>query len=193
MNFEAIEVVSQAFGDFLEAAFDANQIDGGVYVGPLDDPDAAEAAAVLFLYRIAVNADLRNTPHRSPPADPGGRPVVFDGALPLDLYYLLTAGTAQTRGELSALRTLGCALQALNQDPNLVGLPVRGEVVRLTLETVTSEEMGRVWTLFPTANFRTSVVYLASPVWIDPPVVRAEGPPVIREPHRVGHGTLQDA
>ena len=50
-----------------------------------------------------------------------------------------------------------------------------------------SEEMSRIWTLFPTANFRTSVVYLAYPVLIDPALVRTVGPPVIREPHRAGH------
>ena len=187
MNFDAIELVSQAFEDALESAFADANITGGVYVGPLDDPDAQNAAAVLFLYRLVANADLRSAEHRVPAADPLQPAVVHQGALPLDLYYLLTAGTTQTGGELQSLRVLGCAMQALNDRPQLVGVGVGGDTIRVTLEPVSSEEMSRIWTLFPTANFRTSVVYLASPVWIDPAIARTVGPPVIREPHRAGH------
>src|SRR3954464_9712576 len=100
MNGDAIQLVSKAFEDFLEAALDRQSISGGVYVGPLDDPDASGHAAVLFLYRLAGNPDLRNHPHQ-----PHRR------ALPLDLYYLLTGGTSQTGGELDAgLRVLGYAM-----------------------------------------------------------------------------------
>ena len=187
MDFSAIEVVSRTLRQFLEAAFAAQNIGGGVYVGPLDDDDARDAAAVLFLYRVSVNADLRNTEHRVPSSNPAAPTIVHRDSLPLNLQYLLTAGTAQTGGELQSLRVLGCAIQALNQEPNLVGVDVGGETVRVTLDPVSSEEMSRIWTLFPTANYRTSIVYLASPVWIDPLLGRAEGPPVTREPHRIGH------
>jgi hypothetical protein len=187
MNFDAIQRVSRAFEDVLEAAFAAAEITGDVYVGPLDDPEAQDASAVLFLYRVVANADLRSAEHRLPPADPLQPATVHRGALPLDLYYLLTAGTSQTGGELKSLRTLGCAMQRLNDEPQLVGVGVGGDTVRLTLEPVNSEEMSRIWSLFPTANFRTSVVYIASPVWIDPAIARPVGPPVVREPHRVGH------
>jgi hypothetical protein len=77
-------------------------------------------------------------------------------------------------------------MQALNDRPVLLGIAVQGETARLSLEPTTTEEMSRIWSLFPTVNFRTSVVYLASPVWIDPAVVRTVGPPVLREPHRAG-------
>ena len=43
-------------------------------------------------------------------------------------------------------------MQPLNDQPQLVGLGVGGETVRITLEPVASEEMSRVWTLFPNAE-----------------------------------------
>jgi hypothetical protein len=180
MDANAIRVVTKALQDFL------TPIVGDVFVGPLDDPNASGAKALLFLYRVAVNADLRSSPHFVAPADPAQAPTIYENSLPLDLHYLLTAGTAQTGGELDALRILGLMMQALNDAPNLVGLPVQGETVRLTLDPVGSEEMSRIWTLFPTANYRTSVVYLATPVWIDPGVPRTPGAPVVEEPHVVG-------
>ena len=187
MSGDAIKLVSKAFQAFLEATLASQGMNGGVYVGPLDDQDANGAAAVLFLYRVAINAELRNTPHRIPSPVEGAPPIVHQRALPLDLYFLLTGGNAQTGGEADlGLTVLGYAMQALDDSPLLVGLPVQGETVRLTVDPVSSEEMSRIWTLFPTANYRTSVVYLASPVWIDPVVPRTEGAPVIEEPHRFG-------
>jgi hypothetical protein len=49
----------------------------------------------------------------------------------------------------------------------LTGPAVDGDQVRLTLEAVTTEELAHVWALFPNTNYRTSVVYVASPVRID--------------------------
>lgn len=194
MNGDAIQLVSKAIEEFLNAAFARQNIEGEVYVGPLDDDDADGHAAVLFLYRVAVNADLRNTRHEVPSQALGGPSVAHEGALPLDLYYLLTGGTSKTGGERDAgLHTLGFAMQALNDSPVLVGLPVQGETVRLTLDPVSSEEMSRIWTLFPAANYRTSVVYLASPVWIDPAVVTAPAPPVVAERYQAGTSASQES
>jgi hypothetical protein len=175
---DAIQQVSTALRDRLKTI-----ISGEVFVGPLDDDLADGAAVVLFLYRVAVNSDLRSREHVvQPPGDEP--PVLYTNGLPLDLYYLLTVGKAA--GGLEGLGVLGYVMQALNDDPVLVGVPVRGEVVRLTVDLIGSEEMSRIWTLFPTANYRTSVVYLASPVWIDPAEVPVPAEPVVEEPHRVG-------
>lgn len=180
MDANAIRSVSAALETILERA-----IRGNVYVGPLDDPGASSASAVLFLYRVSVNADLRNSSHSV--LGTTGSTIVYDGSLPLDLHYLLTAGTLQTGGELEALGVLGVAMQALNDAPYLVGVPVQGETVRVSLDPITSEEMSRIWTLFPTVNYRTSVAYLASPVWIDPAVTHEPAGPVVHEQYRVGH------
>lgn len=180
MNANAVERVTKALQDVLSAAI------GPVYVGPLDDPQAAGSKAVLFLYRVAVNPDLRNSTHAVPPQNPGDPPIVSENSLPLDLYYLLTPGDAQAGGELAALATLGQAMQVLQASPNLTGVPVQGETVRVTLDPISSEEMSRIWALFPVANYRTSVVYLVTPVWIDPAAAAVTAPPVTSEPHRIG-------
>ena len=180
MDADAIRIVTKALQDYL------TPILGDVYVGPLDDTNARDAKAVLFLYRVAVNADLRSLPHVVPQGN-SRPPIVYENALPLDLYYLLTAGSSQTGGELDALRVLGLAMRALNDSPSLDGVVVRGETVRFSLDPIGIEEMSRIWTLFPTANYRTSVVYLATPVWIDPAHLATIGEPVTEEPHVVGH------
>jgi hypothetical protein len=135
---------------------------------------------------VAVNAELRNGTHYVPASTPGAPAIAHEHSLPLDLRYLLTAGDDESGGELDALATLGRAIQALNGDPSLVGVPVHGEVVRITVEPMTSEDMSRIWSLFPTVNYRTSMCYLASPVWIDPKTPATVGPPVIHETYRVG-------
>jgi hypothetical protein len=159
-----------------------------VFIGPLDDknegstPEAKDL--VLFLYRIAVNAQLRNAERRVPSNHPSVPPVVHTSALPLELFYLLTGGNADTGGEPNALGVLGRAMQVLNDTPELTGAAVQNDIVRLTLDPIGSEEMSRIWTLFPTANYRTSVVYVASPVWLDPETTAPSASPVVEEPHR---------
>lgn len=189
MDANALELVTVELKKRLELVLkplhDADdKIDGSVYVGALDDRDAMAASIVLCLYRIGVTAELLNSAHDRPMPDGSLRSQ--PRALPLNLHYLLTAGSLETGSELLALRVLGHALRALHDDPVLAGLAVEGETVRLSLDPLSSEEMGRVWSLFPTVNYRTSVAFLASPVWIDPVLVHTPAPVVREEPHRVG-------
>ena len=102
---------------------------------------------------------------------------VFRNSLPLDLYFLVTVGTTaeQIRALLAAL---GLAMQSLQVEPELTGPGVDFETVRVTLEPLSTDDSSRIWALFPTANYRTSVAYLASPVWIDPAVPEATAGPV---------------
>ena len=106
---------------------------------------------------------------------------MFQNALPLDLYYLLTVGTTPGESEETLLRALGYAMQALQTDPDLTGPAVNYETVRVTLEPLTTEEASRIWTLFPTANYRTSIAYLATPVWIDPPQATPPATPAMED------------
>lgn len=177
MTATSIFQVTMALHDRLQTALNNSPVPGTVFVGPLDDPDAPGAALVLFLYRVVPNASLRNREHRVPSSTPG-QVNVFQNALPLDLYYLLTVGTTTGASEEGLLRALGYAMQALQTDPELTGPAVNYETVRVTLEPLTTEEASRIWTLFPTANYRTSIAYLATPVWIDPPQVTPLAPPV---------------
>lgn len=188
MDSTAINRVTTALKALLDDSLKAEN--GGaaetVFVGPLDDAGASNFKMLLYLYRVAVNADLRSCQHVVSAAQPDQPPTVFEGSLPLDLYYLITAGNRTAGGELSDLLLLGRAMQALNDTAVLSGFSLQNETVRITLDPVASEEMSRIWTLFPTANYRTSVVYLATPVWIDPARPQPAAQPVVDEPHRVG-------
>ncbi len=167
MTATSIYQVTMALQRRLQTALNNSPVPGTVFVGPLDDPDAPGAALVLFLYRVVPSATLRNREHRVPSNMPG-QVIVFQNALPLDLYYLLTVGTTTGASEEGLLRALGYAMQALQAEPDLTGPAVNYETVHVTLEPLTTEEASRIWTLFPTANYRTSIAYLATPVWIDP-------------------------
>jgi hypothetical protein len=93
--------------------------------------------------------------------------VVYNDALPLDVFYLITTGTSQS-DDLESLVWLGTAMRTLQQNSVLAGSPVDGDTVRVSLEPAVLDEMSRVWAMFPDADYRTSVFYVASPVWIDP-------------------------
>jgi hypothetical protein len=168
MSAEAIYRVTNALRSVLQQALADADDPGAVFIGPLDDPDAEGASLILFLYRMAPNPSLRNTGHRVPSGLPDGAPIAYPGALPLDLYYLITVGTRVGTGEEPLLRVLGYAIRALNDDPVITGDAVAQELVRVSMEPLTIDEVSRIWALFPTRNYRTSVAYLVSPVWIDP-------------------------
>lgn len=166
MNGDGILRVTEVLRERLKQALAISGMPGTVFVGPLDDADASGAALILFLYRIVPNASLRNREHRVPSS--AVPPLVFQNALPLDLYFLVTVGTMPGSSEETPLRALGFAIQAIQADPDLTGPGVSQETVHVTLEPLSTEEASRIWALFPTANYRTSIAYLATPVWIDP-------------------------
>ncbi len=186
MNANAIVRVTEALRDRLAAALAASAVPGDVFVGPLDDPDATGAKLILFLYRVMPNPTLRNREHRVVTANPAQPAIVFQNALPLDLYFLLTVGTNPAGSEETLLGGLGFAMQSLQFDPELGGSGLAYENVRVSLEPLNTDEIGRIWSLFPTANYRTSVAYVASPVWIDPPAVPFAPAPVTQDTLRSG-------
>lgn len=185
MSATAIINVTNAFRTRLETALAASTVPGTVFVGPLDDADASGAALILFLYRIVPNPSLRNREHivPNPPPQP---PTVFQNSLPLDLYYLVTVGTVPNASEEILLQALGFVMQEMQNNPEFTGPPVNFQTVHLSLEPLTTEESSRIWALFPTANYRTSVAYLATPVWIDPPQPPLVAGPVVDDQLRAG-------
>lgn len=189
MNYEAIFKVSIALRERVQRAYAAAGGAGnGVYVGPLDDSDAAGHKLILFLYRVAPNPSLRNTEHTvSNPAPPPAT-ITYRDALPLDLYYLLTLGDAGgAAADLEQLKFLGSAIQLLQREPTLTGVGLEHEAVKVSLDPLGNDEMSRLWALFPTVNYRTSVAYLASPVWIDPRAAEETGAPVTDDKLDAGH------
>lgn len=193
MNYEAIFKISTALKERVEQAYLAAGGSGkGVYVGPLDDPDAAGARLILFLYRIVPNPTLRNREHVVAPASPPPARISHVNSLPLDLYYLLTVGNASGENQdLEQLKFLGSAMQALQHDPVLGGLALEHEAAHVSLDPLGNEEMSRIWALFPAANFRTSVAYLVSPVWLDPRAPDPAAAPVVDERLDAGHRSVE--
>jgi hypothetical protein len=186
MSADAIFNTTQALAARLRAALTASTVPGTVFVGPLDDLDAAGAALILFLYRVMPNASLRNRERRVLDGNVPPQIVVHRDSLPLDLYFLITVGTRQGQSEEPLLRALGYAMRELQVDPELTGPVVNHETVHVSLDPLSTDEVSRVWNLFPTANYRTSVAYVASPVWIDP-----EQPPAVAT--RVAEDQLRTA
>jgi hypothetical protein len=179
VSADAILHVTNALRSRLEAALIRSTVPGTIFVGPLDDVDAGGAALILFLYRIVPNANLRNREHR---VSSSGAPLqvqVFKNSLPLDLYFLVTVGTIPGSSEEPLLKALGFAMQELQTDPELTGTALNHQTAHVSLEPLTTEEVSRIWALFPTANYRTSIAYLATPVWIDPPSASPEAERVI--------------
>jgi len=164
MNADAIQRVTAALrGRLGEAIADP----AAVYSGPLDDAAVQNAALVLYLHRVAPNAGLRNREHLVASDNPPPAVIAYRDALPLDLHYVIAIG--KRAGNPEALQgLLGLALQRLQAEPEIGGAPVGHEPVRLSMEPLSTEELGRIWALFPAVNYRTSVAYVATPVWIDP-------------------------
>ena len=190
MSANAIIQVTKAFRDRLTAALTKSGIAGTVFVGPLDDADASGAALILFLYRVVPNSSLRNREHVVPNPSPDP-PTVFRNSLPLDLFYLVTVGTVQNDSEETLLQALGFAMREIQNDPDLMGPAVNFQTVHLSLEPLTTEEASRIWALFPTANYRTSIAYLATPVWIDPEQPPLEAGLVVQDQLRAGVKTTE--
>lgn len=184
MQSDGFMRVSEALRRRLVAVLPAGE---AVHVGPLDDQDASTAALVLFLYRISVNPDLRNAGHLVPASGPGAVETFYRESIPFDLHYVLSASPSRVGDDLEGLARLGSGIRALFGRPELTGAAVQGETVRLSLETVATDELGRVWSLFPTVNYRTSVMILATPIWIDPEAPLPDAPPVVEQDLRVFH------
>jgi hypothetical protein len=190
MSAEAIFLVPLARRTRLYEALIAAGDPGAGFVGPLDDPDAQGASLILFLYRIRSSPTLRNRKHRVLADNPPPPFIVFNNSLPLDLYYLVTVGTRAGTSDEPLLRTLGFAMRERNTNPDLVGAAVGQESVHVSLEPLTTEEASRIWSFFPTVNYRTSIAYLG-PVWIDPAQSPAQGARVVQDKLPGGHKAME--
>ena len=191
MTVDAIQLTTEALKGLLETTLGA----GEIFVGPPFEEAAAAASASLFLYHLLPNAELRNEPHLAglrsgSPANTGEH-----DSLPFDLRYLITVfrpPSPDGSGSPIELFRLGQIIQALHATPVLTGARLPGQTVRLTPDPVSMEEINRVWGLFPESSYRTSVVYLATPVFVDAPPALVG--PRVREVHRLaGPGQMAEA
>jgi hypothetical protein len=157
-------------------------------------PDLIQAGSTeepqlnLFMYYVSLNADLRNLNLPSYNAS-GGR--VSNPPLALNLHYLVSAyGSTLPHAQLTAEVMLGWAMKVFHDNPvvptatieaaliaqanpanpaaNLVSdstLAQQIEHLRITPETLTTEEIYRLWPAFqapyrPSSAFQVSVVVI---------------------------------
>jgi hypothetical protein len=157
----------------------------------------SERRVNLYLFKVSENAHLRNQ------EIPGtGHPALYGRPpLSLALHYLLTThvGTETTEdADLQCQAMLGDAMRVLHDyaivpeslpitraavgtpgDPILdESLLDAYERIRVVLEPANLEEVSKIWTALPAANFRRSAVYEVSAVQIDTRLERRVPQPV---------------
>lgn len=140
----------------------------------------------IFMYHVAFNGGWRNV--GQPELDPSGRRIAAP-PLAIDLHFLLSAyGPNELDGEI----LLGWAMQVLHEQPVLTrdlvqsalaairtrpGAPVedqrvglttlsdQAELVKLTPQSLSTEEVYRLWPAF-NAHYRATAAYLATVVLV---------------------------
>lgn len=145
-----------------------------IHIGSPLRREMGTARVALTLVHIQPNAALRNNPvyRAPPPSAPVTAPAPAIAAIPFDLNFLITCYRAPTPGgvappEPSELTSLGQIIRVLHAAAILTGSTLPGQDVRLSPESYSPEDMNRIWGLFPEEPFRTSIVYLATPVYVE--------------------------
>jgi hypothetical protein len=188
MSANAIALITDAVRGRLEAAVGA----GRVYVGPPVAEDVGDRRLALFLFHVLPNQAMRNESHYVAASTDPQDPFVEVNAIPLDLRYMVSAFRATGTGtggtaDADELLSLGAAIQQLHAHPDIDASQVPHQLARITPEPYTMEDLSRVWGLMPQTSYRTSMVYLVSPVFVglEPSPVS----PKVME-HEYRHGSL---
>jgi hypothetical protein len=177
-----IQAVTEAIRDLMNAtlheAMNAAPGTFSVYIGP-PDADQDQDELILFPMRVTPSAEARNAERIRPFPTAADPPRRIEPAVPLDVHYLVTAGSPRNSTAKDGLRRLGYAIQAI-EAASPISLPAYfQEAVWLSIEPLSIDELARIWGLFPSFNCRTCFVFRASPIWIDPLRVEAAAAPVI--------------
>jgi len=198
-NFEAIRGVTWTLRKLLQ-----DNLEAPVTV-TLVPPDVTVTGVSgrrinLFLYLVAESPYLRNQeiPGEGSPGAYGFPP------LSVSLHYLMTAyseGDTSNERDLPAQEALAAAMRVFHDfailrqdnaalDPSLVG---EFEQVKITLKPANLDEMTKVWSAIPSANYRCSAAYQVSIVQIESKTARRTAQPVTtRRLHAaiMGHPTI---
>jgi hypothetical protein len=181
-NYPAIAATSQAILSLLENACPRSEFAGARFElyqasnfqSPMDE------GVSLYLYRVGINATIRNMTPRPGPDGKRYRP-----ALPLDLFYMLTSWA---KSAVKQQRLLGWCMRTLEDTPILPpGLlnqlqPEREvfhpfETVELVCDPLSLQDIANMWEIFR-SNLQVSVTYVARMIAIDSTIEVIEGLPV---------------
>ncbi len=168
-DFTAIRGVSLTLKELLRQAITLSS-DPQLNGVPIDLRSPKELSGVsvttvsLWLYRVTRDADLLNRPPFRPSPN-----QQLTQPLPVHLYYLLTPISMQPEDEHVLL---GRILQTFNDHTVAQGADLQdtlagsSEHLRIALETLTVEELTRIWQAL-SEPYRTSVTYEVQVVNID--------------------------
>ena len=166
----AIDALTTAIIDRIQASLSnrhnvpADQLK--VVLASPDEVDS-DATLLLFLYLVTPDPEQRNANRVRPFPTADDRPQRFAQAVPLELRYLVTTGAGAPPGPAGLARIAGAIVAIENGSPIVVPSAFQ-DAVWLSLLPLTSDEMSRIWGLFPNENCRTSFAFRAAPLWIDP-------------------------
>jgi hypothetical protein len=188
-NFLAFASVTATISYILE---EVNRDIAGIRITtkPLDAVDVQNPVNGLniFLYLVAPNPsiDAIDTLIKDRAGKPTNNPMLL-----VDLHYLITA-TSSENDDLTAQKILASAMRILNEHPVLVRDLIRKAVrnkeglessdladqvedVRLSLNALSTEDLTKIWSRFPNANFRASIAYVANVVLLESKIIKAAG------------------
>ena len=180
---QAVAVVGQTILGLL-----ADNIPEGEFANPrfelyqpsnLQSPPMDEGIS-LFLYRIEINAGLRNMPNRT-----GLDGISRRAPLPLDLHYFLTVWAKDV---VKQQRILGLVMQTLADSPVLSADRLNNfgpetdvfrpdETVELIFNSLSLQDVSNLWNAFK-ISLPVSLAYIARVVGIDSSIVPEESIPV---------------
>jgi Pvc16 N-terminal domain len=179
-DFTAIRAVTESLQSILKAGI-TNSSDpqlNGVLIDLRSPKEMRAASAIgvsLWLYRITRDSDLLNRmPER-------GSTRFRRASLPVHLYYLVTPLLDKPEDRQTLI---GRVLQLMNDHAIVRGADLgdtlvgSGEELRVTLETMTLEELTRVWVSL-SEPYDLSVSYEVQVVTIDSDQEEIEARPVL--------------
>lgn len=158
--------------DFPNARFELYQ--------PSDFQSPMEEGISLFLYRVEINAGLRNMPNQT-----GLDGITRRAPLPLDLHYLLTVWA---KNVVRQQRILGIVMQTLADAPVLAADRLNhfgpeqdvfrpNETIELTFNSLSLQDVSNLWSAFK-VSLPVSIGYIAKVVGIDSTIPVEETAPV---------------
>jgi hypothetical protein len=181
-DFTAVRAVTETLFGILQAGI-TNSADPQLQGVPIDlrspkemREDNGATGVSLWLYRITRDADFLNRPPERISPNQYRRSV-----LPLHLYYLVTPLVVKPEDRQTLI---GRVLQLFNDNSTLSGalladsLAGSQEAFRVTLETLTLEELTRVWHSLA-EPYDLSVSYEVQVVSIDSDLEAVETQPVL--------------
>jgi hypothetical protein len=168
--------------------FIVRKLDDAVQTGPLHGtsgplpitvsgsaPDAVrsdgDCQLSVYLFHIAEDRHQRNA-HMPPVARSRAQPIPFQ-PMALELHYLVSA-YAKTKDNSFILeqQAMSIALRFFYEHPILMTSHLFPRQLTITMQSESSEELGRLWQSFAVAG-RLAVVYRVAVVFMDPQEAQA--------------------